>query len=518
MSETVRQPAHYRADTGIEAIDVIRAWSVSFSVGSAIKYLARCGHKPGTDAREDLQKALWYIAEEIGGKALANDVAALVALYRGDLDKETTFKLVTGVMARIHVQHMPAEPKHSTSAAATNPTPEIVNSPVDLEPAQEGTPDVTLPAAGEPIPPPNAEFLYPMVSSARCDTTMAYVGPPRLEEQEPVPAPSRAPLRYYDDEDAPKLVKIVKSVGKQTDKPAVTPAVTPAKPARRTPPPPRPDGTITTPEAAKLLGRPLENAPSMLRSARVQERHQPHAKTLLWDRADVERLAARRKPGRDTLSTTEAAALLGHPAPNLSRRLLAAGLTPHDSRTGAPSRWLRADIERLAAQKTTPPPTKPARVAAVIADGIARVPDIAPAAPTPQPKAVAAEQPSESDFASPAFDPFRMTEYAAVIAQGIAANPDAGEFWVVDLAKSLHTPGATGVYSALLLTRPGSTALKCVALHLRRRGNDWIYRHPETGEKVRAGRRQPVGDIIGIPSTAGLRASDTPGRRASEAR
>jgi hypothetical protein len=67
--ETVDHPAHYKAG-GIEAIDVIEAWELNFSLGSAVKYISRAGKKTladGTklDGLEDLQKAHWYLAREI---------------------------------------------------------------------------------------------------------------------------------------------------------------------------------------------------------------------------------------------------------------------------------------------------------------------------------------------------------------------------------------------------------------------------------------------------------------------
>ena len=59
----VDHPDHYRKDTGHEAIDVIEAWGLGFSLGNAVKYIARCGHKG--DEVEDLEKAKWYIEREI---------------------------------------------------------------------------------------------------------------------------------------------------------------------------------------------------------------------------------------------------------------------------------------------------------------------------------------------------------------------------------------------------------------------------------------------------------------------
>ena len=63
MSNNVNHPTHYHADSGIEVIDAIEAWGLGFSLGNAIKYIARSGHK--NDAVEDLHKALWYIQREI---------------------------------------------------------------------------------------------------------------------------------------------------------------------------------------------------------------------------------------------------------------------------------------------------------------------------------------------------------------------------------------------------------------------------------------------------------------------
>jgi hypothetical protein len=39
---------------------------MTFNVGSAMKYLWRAGLKPGSDLVQDLEKAQWYLAREIG--------------------------------------------------------------------------------------------------------------------------------------------------------------------------------------------------------------------------------------------------------------------------------------------------------------------------------------------------------------------------------------------------------------------------------------------------------------------
>lgn len=59
----ISHPAHYRAQTGHEAIDVIEAWGLGFNLGNVIKYVARAGHK--ANRLEDLEKALWYLQREV---------------------------------------------------------------------------------------------------------------------------------------------------------------------------------------------------------------------------------------------------------------------------------------------------------------------------------------------------------------------------------------------------------------------------------------------------------------------
>lgn len=65
MSEAVDHPKHYGgADDPYEAIKVIEAWGLNFSLGSVVKYVARHGKKPGEEAVQDLRKAAWYCTRE----------------------------------------------------------------------------------------------------------------------------------------------------------------------------------------------------------------------------------------------------------------------------------------------------------------------------------------------------------------------------------------------------------------------------------------------------------------------
>lgn len=58
------------AISGIECIEITR--HMSFNIGNAIKYMWRNGKKDGQPAVQDLEKAIWYIQDEIdrlkGGK------------------------------------------------------------------------------------------------------------------------------------------------------------------------------------------------------------------------------------------------------------------------------------------------------------------------------------------------------------------------------------------------------------------------------------------------------------------
>ena len=63
MGDIIRNPDHYVSGRNYEPKDVIRDWGLNFNLGSAVKYIARCGRKG--DAIEDLQKAKQFIEFEI---------------------------------------------------------------------------------------------------------------------------------------------------------------------------------------------------------------------------------------------------------------------------------------------------------------------------------------------------------------------------------------------------------------------------------------------------------------------
>lgn len=77
--DTVSHPSHYISATGLESIDVIKAFTFelqgydAYATGNILKYIMRWSHKNGI---EDLKKARWYL----------NDL--IDHLENGDLDDE----------------------------------------------------------------------------------------------------------------------------------------------------------------------------------------------------------------------------------------------------------------------------------------------------------------------------------------------------------------------------------------------------------------------------------------------
>ena len=71
VKEMVNHPKHYnRGD--IEAIEVIEDWNLYFSVGSAVKYIARLGAK---DLElQELEKTRWYL-ERVNSNGIGSSVA-----------------------------------------------------------------------------------------------------------------------------------------------------------------------------------------------------------------------------------------------------------------------------------------------------------------------------------------------------------------------------------------------------------------------------------------------------------
>ena len=64
--EQVNHPEHYGGSENVyEAIKVIDAWDLGFSLGNTVKYISRAGKKNKEKELEDLNKAMWYLQHHI---------------------------------------------------------------------------------------------------------------------------------------------------------------------------------------------------------------------------------------------------------------------------------------------------------------------------------------------------------------------------------------------------------------------------------------------------------------------
>lgn len=62
--DPVNHPSHYTSHpSGVECIEVTR--HMNFNLGNVMKYLWRAGLKDKTPTIQDLEKAAWYLNDEI---------------------------------------------------------------------------------------------------------------------------------------------------------------------------------------------------------------------------------------------------------------------------------------------------------------------------------------------------------------------------------------------------------------------------------------------------------------------
>ncbi len=63
MPDNVNHPEHYTRFKSVEVIDITE--QLNFNRGNVVKYVTRAGAKAGSDEKEDLRKAEWYLQREI---------------------------------------------------------------------------------------------------------------------------------------------------------------------------------------------------------------------------------------------------------------------------------------------------------------------------------------------------------------------------------------------------------------------------------------------------------------------
>ena len=64
--EQINHPQHYGGKANpVEPIKVINYYNLNFDLGNVIKYILRAGKKDNNSKKQDLQKALWYLQNEL---------------------------------------------------------------------------------------------------------------------------------------------------------------------------------------------------------------------------------------------------------------------------------------------------------------------------------------------------------------------------------------------------------------------------------------------------------------------
>ena len=80
-NDNIEHPKHYTSHpSGIECIQITR--HMGFNLGNAIKYIWRADLK--NDALEDLEKAIWYLLDEIQKRKSEEQIDFLPSLKWGD--------------------------------------------------------------------------------------------------------------------------------------------------------------------------------------------------------------------------------------------------------------------------------------------------------------------------------------------------------------------------------------------------------------------------------------------------
>lgn len=78
-NDPVNHPSHYTRLGKIEVIDITER--LPFSVGNAVKYIVRAGHKDPSKTLEDLEKAEWYLERAITTLAVPERLAQSSATF-----------------------------------------------------------------------------------------------------------------------------------------------------------------------------------------------------------------------------------------------------------------------------------------------------------------------------------------------------------------------------------------------------------------------------------------------------
>jgi|TARA_R110001592_G_scaffold120632_2_gene325243 hypothetical protein len=67
-------PTYYKGKNGYMAKDVVANFDLTYNLGSAMKYIIRCGKKEGNPPEQDIRKAINHLHFELDRLYKASDV------------------------------------------------------------------------------------------------------------------------------------------------------------------------------------------------------------------------------------------------------------------------------------------------------------------------------------------------------------------------------------------------------------------------------------------------------------
>lgn len=124
MSTIVDHPPHYIAGRKYEPKDVIRDWDLNFSLGNAVKYISRAGRKDPSKTIEDLEKAIFYINDEIA--AIRAEETQRIDDIERELKENTSW--VKEFIKDYRGEYYPHEPELTPAEHATTTSDSIAGN------------------------------------------------------------------------------------------------------------------------------------------------------------------------------------------------------------------------------------------------------------------------------------------------------------------------------------------------------------------------------------------------------
>lgn len=112
MTDPVNHPEHYTRFGKSEVIDITE--QLNFNRGNVVKYVTRAGAKAGSDEKEDLRKAEWYLQRELARLGVEG-VPVHTTEFRHSDNKEVLHGVSKDIEKVIQASELPTHLKMSMS-------------------------------------------------------------------------------------------------------------------------------------------------------------------------------------------------------------------------------------------------------------------------------------------------------------------------------------------------------------------------------------------------------------------